>query len=405
MKPRKILVTVGDGMADRAVKDLGWRSPLEVAETPNIDLLARRGVLGVHVPLKSGVRVESEDANLSIMGYDPSKIRIRRGPIEALGRGIRLERGEIAFRTNFATVENGILVDRRAGRFNWDPKPLEEALNKIKVRGAEVKYYHSLEHRGIIVMRSKTPLSPHVSDTDPHAVGVPPIKSKPIQESGPALRTAKILNEYIEEAEKSLDKLPLNREREEQGLLPANTLITRGAGTLPDIPSFTEEYGLRGAVICGMPMIKGLARIVGLEAPDVEGATGRTDTNFDGKTEAAIKALEEFDYVYVHVKAMDSASHDGNVELKVRMIERFDGLVGKILEASPKDEVVVCITADHVTPVRLGEHRGDPVPFLVWFSEIIGDEATRFSEREAYKGGFHRIRANELMSILLEYAR
>ncbi|NIN53611.1 MAG: 2,3-bisphosphoglycerate-independent phosphoglycerate mutase [Nitrososphaeria archaeon] len=395
----KMLMVIGDGMADRAVEEIGWRSPLEVAETPNMDLLARRGVLGFHDPLWPGLRVESEAANLSILGYDPLRNPIKRGLVEALGLEVSLERGDVALRTNFATIRNGKILDRRAGRFNWDPKPLADDLNKIEVQGGEAQFYTSVEHRGVLVLSSEESLSADISDTDPHTTGVPPMKSVPTKKGEAAIRTTKILNEYLENVTTVLSQHPLNQEREKQDLLPANGLITRGAGTLLDIPRFLDMFGVNGAVICGFPMIKGLVRFVGLETPEVEGATGRADTNFDKKAEAAIKALEEFDFVYVHVKAIDSASHDGKVYLKMDLIEKMDSLIGRVLDAW--DDLVVCVTADHSTPLGLGDHCGDPVPFLIWFPNIIRDEAVRFSEREAYKGGFQRIRSVDLMNSIL----
>jgi len=400
---RKALLIVGDGMADRSIRELNGKTPLEYAYTPNMDRLAREGVCGLRSPLEPGLAAESDVANLALLGFDPMKNYLGRGVFEALGLGIKLKEGELAFRVNLATIKDGIIVDRRAGRFNWDKDEIVEALNRIEVKGAEFSFYPGVEHRGVLIVRGKR-LSKWITGNDPHRTGVPPLGIRPRRNGEDELRTSKLISEFLEKAHKTLSKLEINERRIKQGLLPANFLLIRGPGVYREIEKFEERYGIKGCVVCGFPMVRGVCVAVGLDPIYVEGAIGGINTNYIGKAEAVVKCLKSYDFIYLHFKAPDTASHEGDYEGKVRVIERIDEAIGRIIDSISLDEVVISITADHATPISVRDHTGDLVPFLLYSSEIVKDDVKAFSERWAYKGGWHRIGARDLVNILLNYA-
>jgi len=404
---KRAVLMVIDGAADRALRTLGGRTPLEVAHKPNIDRLAAEGVTGIMDPVAPGVSVGSDTAHLALLGYDPYETYTGRGAFEALGAGLDLEPGDVAFRCNFATVDDKmVILDRRAGRYIERADELEEAVNSIELRehpDVEVIFKHTVEHRGVLVLRGEG-LSRHVSDTDPHRVGERVLECRPLEDTPEARKTAEAVNEFVRLAHEVLRDHPVNRERREEGLPPANIILLRGAGSLPRIQSLSERYGIRSACIAGIALIKGVARAVGMDVIDVPGATGGLNTDVMAKAKYAIKALEEYDLVFVHIKGTDAASHDGNVWAKVRMIERVDSAVGYIVERVDQENTYVAITADHATLTEgTRDHSGDFVPVLVWGADVIPDDIACFCERACMRGGLGRIRGLDLMNILMNY--
>jgi len=402
--PLKAVIIVCDGMADRPVRELGYSTPLEAADTPAMDYLADIGVCGIMDPISPGIPPGSDVANLAILGYDALKVYRGRGVFEALGAGLEVRPGDVAVRCNFATVRNGVIVDRRAGRL--DCRPFEEALMEVSKRigpDVEAVFKHTTEHRAVLLLRGYG-LSRMVSDSDPHRTGVPVMKVKPLDGTPEAGRTADILNGLSEMYMEALKNHPENERRRRQGLPTADAVIFRGAGQLPEIRSLEELYGVKSAVVAGNALARGVCVSAGMEPIHVEGATGSADTNLKGKAETALRALERFDLVYVHVKGTDNLSHDGNVEGKVRMIERIDRqLVSRILDETDLREVHIALTADHTTPVSVRKHTGDPVPIAVAGSCVRRDDVKRFSERSCAVGGMGRIRGRDVMPILMNY--
>ena len=401
---RKAILIVGDGMADRQIKELNGRSPLERAYTPNMDKLAKEGVGGLRSPYKPGKAVESDVANLILLGYDPEKCYLGRGAFEALGLGLRLEEGDLAFRVNLATVKNGVIVDRRAGRFNWDKQPIVDALDGMKINDVEVRFYPGVEHRAVVVFKGEN-LSRKISGNDPHKIGVSPNQIIPLEKDPAAQRTAEIVSQFVEKSAKILENLEINKKREEKGLLPANFLLLRGPGMYRKLEQFQEKYKVKGCVVCGFPLVRGVGRAIGLECIQVKGATGRINTNYIGKAEAVVRALKNYDFVFLHFKAPDTASHDGNIDQKIRVIERIDEAIGKILESVSLDELVIAVTSDHATPISVRDHTGDLVPFTMYSTEIIPDDVEAFSERHAMKGGYGTIDSTSLVDLLINFSR
>ncbi|RLE53644.1 MAG: 2,3-bisphosphoglycerate-independent phosphoglycerate mutase [Candidatus Methanomethylicota archaeon] len=403
----KILLIIGDGMADRPINELNHKTPLEVANTPNMDEIARQGITGIMDVLDPGIPPGSAPAHLAILGYDPYKNYTGRGAFEALGIGLILSDGDVAFRCNFATVDDDlVVVDRRAGRYVNEGDELAEALNGLKLSSApdvEVIFKHSIEHRAVLVFRGKN-LSRMVTSTDPGKTGLKVLKAKPLTNDESSIRTAKALNEFTMKSHEILRNHPANKLRVSRGLLPANIILSRGAGTLPKVQSIEKKFRIRSACIAGVALIKGVCKALGFEVLNVPGATGGLDSNLRAKAKAAIEAIEKYDFVLVSVKGTDAASHDGLLEEKIRMIEKVDEMVGVILDRIDLESVCIAITADHATPISVRNHVGDPVPVAISSPTVIPDDVSSFSERASLRGGLGRIRGINLMPIMLNYS-
>ncbi len=403
----KVLLVVGDGMADRGVPELGLRTPLEVAFKPTMDGLAVKGAQGLMDVIFPGVRPGSDTAHLALFGYDPHKYYTGRGAFEALGVGAELEHGDIAFRGNFATVDdNLIVIDRRAGRKVPEAEELVKALNDEigEIDGVEVRFYHATEHRLAVVLHGEG-LSPKVTDTDPHKTGVKVATSVPLEDTPEARRTAEIVNKITMKSYEVLKDHPANKERVKQGLPPANIVLLRGAGVMPHIPPFEAVFHVKAAAVSATALILGVCRALGFKTVTPPGATGGVDTSVEAKAKAAVDLLRSgFDLVYVHVKGTDAASHDRNPYLKAYMIERIDKMLSLILDEYGRDDLVVAVTADHATPIVTADHSGDPVPLLLWYPGARPDATKRFCEAEAVRGALHRIKGVDLVNVLLQLA-
>jgi len=398
----KALFVVLDGMADRPVAELGRKTPLQAARTPNMDQLARSGACGIVDPVAPGIPPGSDVANMALLGYDPYEHYTGRGALEALGAGLDLRPGDVAFRCNFATVdENGVVLDRRAGRISTEnasvlAEAIREALEEADF-GVEVEFVNTVQHRAVLVLRGEA-LSRAISDTDPKENGKPLKKCVPLDSSPEARKTADIVNNLSEFLMKVLKEHPLNKELER----PANAVLFRGAGTLPDLRSLDELYGIKGACISAVALVKGVCRAAGLDILDVPGATGSYDTDLDAKFSRALEALNEgYDLVFVHIKATDVASHDHDVAKKVWFLERADEALGKALDALSTEDTYVLITSDHTTSVRTGKHEGDPVPVALAGPEVRVDAVERFDEINCSRGSLCRLRGIDLMPVLM----
>jgi len=400
----KAALIVFDGAADRPLKKLKGRTPLEAASTPNFDRAASMGVNGIVDVLAPGVPPGSDIAHLALFGYDALKVYRGRGALEALGAGFKVKPRDVAFRGNLATMRGELVVDRRAGRIDTaTASEIVRSLGKLSSKKhPEVKVFllHTTEHRLALVLRGPG-LSPHVSDTDPGKVGQPLLKAKPL--TGEALKTAEVVNEVTAEIRRKLKGHPLNRERAKRKLLPANAVVFRGAGVLPEIESFTGRFKVKAAFIAVTSLIRGVCLAAGMKNIPVKGATGTTKTNLYGKAEGLVKALKTYDFCFLHVKGTDNASHDGNLEEKIAMIERLDEMIGYLLDNLNLEETYLAVTADHATPVTVGNHTGDPVPLTILGPEVLSDGVKAFSERSCARGGLGRIRGKDVINILMNY--
>jgi 2,3-bisphosphoglycerate-independent phosphoglycerate mutase len=403
---RRVIAIIGDGMADRPTRERKFETPLDVAEKPNLDELAKVGSLGLMDPISPGVIPGSDVAHFSLLGYDPRKYYTGRGSLEAVGAGVDLSPGDVAFRCNFATVdENLIVIDRRAGRIKEGTKELAETLTNLKletVQDVTVDFRSTVEHRGVLILRGGK-ISRMVSDTDPHRNGLRISESKPLDNTVEAKITAQALNEFTIKSFKLLKDHPVNVKRRREKEKPANIILSRGAGVLPTITPISALYRLRSSCIAAVTMVRGICKIAGMDLINVEGATGSLNTNFAAKAEAAVKASSEYDYVFVHVKAPDIASHDGNYEMKVWAIEKIDEMIGRILDKVDLNSNYIAVTADHATPVSVRDHSGDPVPLLIAGSDVPQSGISKYSEKSASRGNMGRIHALDLTPILMNY--
>ncbi|NQS90667.1 2,3-bisphosphoglycerate-independent phosphoglycerate mutase [Patescibacteria group bacterium] len=381
MIEKKAILVIVDGVGDRAVKD--GKTPLQLANKPILDDLALKGATGLMSTIGIGIIPGSDTAHLALFGYDPKVYYRGRGPFEALGVGINLKEGDVAFRCNFATVnEKFQVIDRRAGRLKDEGIELAKSLQGIKINGIEIIFESSTEHRGVLVLRGEG-LSSAVSDTDLHSSQVtPPLKSKPLEDSEEAKKTSRVVNEFVKRSWEILSSHPLNKERRKEGKFPANIVLTRGAGAYQRVDSLKEKYGFSSCCIAGAALYKGVAKYVGMQIVNVKGATGRVDTDIEAKARAAKEALRKFDFVFLHIKGADNASHDGNLEDKLLMIERVD----RLAEILREEDVWLIITADHSTPISIKRHSSDPVPVLIHGNGIRRDKVHLFDEVSVASG-------------------
>ncbi|MCL7401081.1 MAG: 2,3-bisphosphoglycerate-independent phosphoglycerate mutase [Thaumarchaeota archaeon] len=403
----KAIILVCDGMADRRCLALGGLTPLQAARPKSFDWIASRGECGLMDPISPGVPPGSDTAHLAILGYDPYKHYTGRGAFEALGAGIELEPNDVAFRCNFATVnDEGIVVDRRAGRIsNEDAEALSESLNDIRlVRNSDIKimFKHTVEHRGVLVLRGEG-LSRFVSDVDPHKVGVKFLYSKPLTDSPASKKTAGVLNEFVETSRRVLAEHEINKRRVKCGQPPANVVLPRGAGTLPMLEKLPTKFGIRAAVIAGGAVYKGVCKAAGFEVLDVKGATGTVDTDLNAKMRAAVSAIKSYDLVFLHVKATDVVSHDRNPVKKVEIISRISEAFSTIISEVNLEDTCITITSDHTTPSELGEHTGDPVPVALYAPGARYGGTERFDEISCASGTLGRIRGVDLMPIIMNF--
>lgn len=391
-------------MADRPLKELGWKTPLEAAKKPSMNHLASVGVCGILDLIAPGIPPGSDTGTLALLGYDAFEVYSGRGAFEALGSGIEVMEGDVCFRCNFATVdENLVVLDRRAGRIaNSDASKLAESLKKVTLSDSSIKFLfaNTIQHRAVLVLRGSK-ISRAVSDSDPGIVGEKILEVKSLDNSSEAKRTAKILNELLGKFHETLKEHPVNKERVARGLPPANAVIIRGAGTMPKIKSLNEIYGINAVCVAATSLTRGVCRAAGMQLLTVKGATGTPQTDYIAKAKAAVQASDENDLVVLHVKAPDVASHDGNAKQKVEVIEKIDRMLSYILNKVDLGETYVALTADHTTSCVTRNHEGDPVPVAIMGPYVRSDDVEEFGERACAKGGLGRLRGKDLMPILM----
>lgn len=395
----KFIILLGDGMSDVAYSQLDNKSPLEYAATPNMDFMAQHGQVGLAHTVPSGLPPGSDVANLSVFGYDPRTCYTGRSPLEAVSMGVALSPDDVAFRMNLVTLKpQGSAIymqDFSAGHISTaEARELVEALQK-EIGSPEIEFYAGVGYRHLMVWRGG---KDGMHSTPPHD-----ISGKAIRDSLPCGDGADMLNNIMNHAQMVLHNHPVNTQRKEQGKPAANSVWLWGHGKTPKVETYKEKFGLSGAVISAVDLIKGIGICAGLDIINVDGATGYIDTNYLGKGEAALAALENHDFVYVHVEAPDEASHGGNMQHKLQAIEDFDRLVvGTVLNGIKKypDFAILCMP-DHPTPVKLMTHTSDPVPFVIYRSGTgEGNGAASYSEFQA-KGTGLVLEGHELMPILL----
>jgi len=398
----KYVLVVGDGMADYPIPELGNKTPLQVAYKPNMDAIAAKGQSGLLRTVPEDLSPGSDAAILSVLGYDPKRFLTGRGPLEAASRGIQLKEDDVAFRCNLITEKDGFLVDYSAGHITTkESAKLIEAVKRTCEKAGEIEFFSGLDYRHFLILRN-FPDSNLIECTPPHdAVGadisaiLPRAKSKEVE------KMVFLLRETILKSKLVLESHPVNVARQKSGKRPGNMIWPWGGGKKPSMPSFKEKYGLKAAVISAVDLVKGIGIYAGMKIIDVPGATGLYDTNYEGKAESALKALEDNDMVFVHVEAPDEAGHAKDFVQKVKAIEDLDKrLLGRILEGL-KEPYAIAILPDHPTPIRVGTHTREPVPFAIHSPFLEPDGVKKFDEFSARNGAFGLVEQESLMSLLL----
>lgn len=402
---KKYIFIICDGLGDLPISELGDKTPLEVASTPNLDRLARNGKLGLMSVLGKGVRPNSDEAHLVLFGYDLKKDYPGRGPIEAAGVGIDLREGDIAIRANLATVDNDLVViDRRAGRIE-NGTPFVRDLVGMEIDGVKILVKPTTGHRVILVMRGKE-LSDKISNSDVHYISEKEVVENwegskvntivPLDDSLVAKRTAAVLQKFLIKAHEILERNPLNTEREKNGEPIANYLLTRGPGYFKKLQSFKEKWGKTACCIAGAGLYKGLGVMAGMDLINVVGATGLPNTDVKAKIEAAKEQIKNYDFVFIHIKPADIFGENGDWQGKKDFIEKTDLALDSIDEL----DSVIAITADHSTPCIHKDHSADPVPLLIYKRGLKGDNLEKFGENFCQKGSLGIIEGKDLLKIL-----
>ncbi|MDO5027003.1 MAG: 2,3-bisphosphoglycerate-independent phosphoglycerate mutase [Tissierellia bacterium] len=404
MVKRKILLAIADGLGDRPIEKFDQQTPLQYAKKKNLNHLAKNGSCGIMDLHKAGTPVGTDLGHMILFGYSLSDYP-GRGPIEAYGDGFELNKGDVAIRCNFATIdEDWNVLDRRAGRIRKGTSELAKSLNGLEILGVKISFKEATEHRATLILRGLG-LSDMITDTDPKGVNIRVRECKSRDGDKKSLFTAKVINEFLKVAHNILKNHPINAEREKKGELAANCILTRGAGQMPNLEKTTRKYGFRAACVAGESTVLGAGKIAGFIALTDTSFTGNMDTNFELKAKMALSALEDYDFVAVHFKATDLMGHDNNPDGKVKAIEVFDKMMGVILEklGSLRDNTIIALAADHSTPCERMEHSGDPVPIVISGPGIRRDTVVEYDEISCSRGALLRISGNEFFNTLLDY--
>ncbi|MBQ8177955.1 MAG: cofactor-independent phosphoglycerate mutase [Clostridia bacterium] len=384
----KYLVVLGDGMADYNLEALGDKTPLQAANTPNIDKIAPISQIGLVRTVPEGMKPGSDVANLSVIGYDPKIYYSGRSPLEALSIGVDMQEGDIAVRTNLVTLsgeqglQNKTMVDYSAGEISTpEAKELIEAV-KNALTDEEFSFYAGVSYRHCMIIKNGTT---ETELTPPHD-----ISGKVIGDYLPGGKDSDKLVSLIERSEEVLRNHPVNLKRIAMGKNPATHVWFWGAGTKPQLDNFKDKYGLNGAIISAVDLLKGIAVGAGMQAPDVEGATGTLSTNWDGKIAMAKKCFEEgCDYVYIHLEAPDECGHQGDMTGKVKAIEKVDYVVGEMLRyLEDKGDFTLAVLPDHATPIVRKTHTSEPIPYLIYKSANPQNSALKYNEHDAQSGEY-----------------
>lgn len=421
----KLIYVAIDGMGDLPIKSLGNKTPLEAAETPNMDALAKNGKIGLMYSVKKGVAPESDVAVISLLGYDPFKYSTGRGVIEAAGAGLKMKDGDLALRCNFATLGQGKeIIDRRVARSltTEEARELSKAANeqvKLESYPSTFEFRNTLGHRAVLLIKSKgKPLSSNITNSDPayimvNGLGVALAKvemvlktCEPTDNTEAAKVSAALVNEFIDKTHKLWDSHPINVKRAAEGKLKANVVLTRDAGhLLPKFFNINEKYKVDFACLADMHAERGIAQLAGMDSMLLPPPSVNLQKDCEIRVKALLDILPKHDCFYIHLKGPDEPGHDGNCVLKTQIISAIDKyFFGPLLKQISLKENLICITTDHATPCSLKVHSDTPVPVLISGDKIVGsNKVVKFSEKECAKGSLGIIdHGCELMPKLME---
>ena len=401
----KHIIILGDGMADWPDEKCGGKTLLQYARTPHMDHLARLGRNGLLKTVADGFHPGSEVANMSVLGYHLPEVYEGRGVLEAANIGVELQPGDLAMRCNLVCIEGELLKNHSAGHISTEEADeLIGALNR-ELGNERVHFYTGVQYRHLLVIKGG---SKHLETIPPHDVPLRPYR--PLMTKSlckEAEETACLINELVMKSQQVLERHAVNQRRLAAGKDPANSIWPWSPGYRPRMELLSKKYPQirRGSVISAVDLINGIGYYAGLRRIKVEGATGLFDTNYENKVQAALQALQEDDFVYLHVEASDEAGHEGDYALKQRTIEDLDNrVVGPILEplASWQDPVAIAVLPDHPTRCRLRTHTADPVPFVMYYPGIDPDDVSAFSEIDAKNGSYGLLKEDEFMNLFMQ---
>ena len=403
----KLIYVVIDGMGDLPIEEIGNKTPLEAANTPNMDFLAKTGKTGLMYTVGKGIAPESDVAVVSILGYDPFKYDTSRGPFEALGTDLTMKDGDLALRCNFATLgPNNTIIDRRVGKSltTEEATELAKAINEqiqLESHPASFRFKNTLSHRGALVIRSKEKkLSGNIANTDPAYIRIKGIgvaepeakmilkKCKPLEKTEKAKTSANLVNEFTQKSIAILDQHEVNKKRVKEGKLEANVILVRDAGHhLPKFPHLNQQYGLSFVCLADMPVERGISKLAGMHMVNLPPPSKNLEKDCKLRVKKLLKTVPLHDCFYIHIKGPDEPGHDGNFNLKSQLIATVDKhFIGNMLQKINMEDHVICVTADHSTPCKLKAHSDDPVPILISGNKIQADKVQKFSEKECKKG-------------------
>lgn len=400
----KYIIVLGDGMADEPIEALGNRTPLQVADTPNMDYLAKNGKVGMLSTVPKGFHPGSEIANLSVLGYDVAQVFEGRGSLEAASMGISIEQGEMAMRCNLICIEDSKIKNHSAGHITTEEATILIQFLQQELGDEHISFFPGVSYRHLLKIKGA---DKHIHCTPPHDVPGANFQDEMVYaEAKEAEKTAEIINGLILKSQRLLSQHPINLKRLAEGKDPANSIWPWSPGYKPSMLTMQEIYGLKnGVVISAVDLIRGIGVYAGLKPIIVEGATGLYNTNYEGKTAAAINALKDNDFVFLHIEASDEAGHEGDYSLKIRTIEYLDQRVlGPLLNAigTMNEPVAIAVLPDHPTPCHIRTHTANPVPFIIYKPGMAQDTVSRYDEHSALDGSYGLMKQDEFIKELLK---
>jgi 2,3-bisphosphoglycerate-independent phosphoglycerate mutase len=423
----KLIYIVIDGMGDLPIEELDGKTPLEAAETPHMDSLAKIGKTGLMYTIGKGIAPESDVAVVSILGYNPFEHHVSRGALEALGAGINMKNSDLALRCNFATLaSDNSIIDRRAGRnlTTEEAAELAQAINEqtqLESYPATLQLKNTVSYRGALVIKSEeTELSGNISNTDPAykrigGIGVADTEAEmvlktcaPLDETEEAKISANLVNEFTQKTIPLLDQHEVNKKRVKEGKLKANVILSRDAGHLvPKFPPLSQLYGLSFVCLADMNVERGISKLAGMSLVNLPLPSKNLEKDCKLRVKKLLEVLPLYNCFYIHIKGPDEPGHDGDFNLKSQLIATVDKhFVGSMLQQINLEDYLICITADHATPCKLKAHSDDPVPLLIAGNKLQGDKVVGFSEKECKNGELGvLLNGTDLMPRLVSYLK
>ena len=397
----KYVIVIADGMADEPLDELNGKTPVVEANTPNMDFIAKNGYTGLAKNVPDGMTPGSDVANTSIMGFDPSMLK-GRGPLEAPSVGVSLGDNDVAFRLNFINVEDGKINDFTADHISTEEA--EELIKALNENFGDIgKFYPGVSYRNLFVIEDLS--MEELKSTPPHDVVGQPVEDNNLK---PDNENSQLINKLMEDSVKVLENHPVNKKRVSEGKLPANMIWLWGQGAKPVIGNFPEKYGMSGATITGVDLLKGISTYINLDVIEVPGATAYFDTNYQNKVDYALESLKTHDVQFIHIEAPDEAGHEGNLPEKIRAIENIDSIIlEKLLKELPNidSEYTIAVLPDHPTPIDIKTHTMTPIPFAIYSTNIKEPDDTEFYSEDMSKGKYDTIIGHTLLSEMIKISK